>query len=151
MALLDTTFSVDSVPEQTGSYDVIPAGLYEANISSVDLKDSKSGGKYLNIRYDITGPSHVGRVVFGMITISNHNPKAEEVGRQQLASLLRCIGMDKLSDTDQLIGASLVIKLDVETSEQYGEQNRVRGFRVANKPVASQSAPSTNSPPWAKK
>jgi hypothetical protein len=147
---LDEVFTLDSVPAPTSNYDAIPAGLYEATIANAEIKDSKSGGKYINVRYDITGPSHAGRVVFGMITISNANPKAEEVGRQQLGELIRAIGLDKLSDTDQLIGGSLIIKLDVEQSEKYGEQNRVRGFRPASKGKPT-LAPTTNTPPWAKK
>ena len=147
---LDEVFTLDSVPAPTSNYDAIPAGLYEATIANAEIKDSKSGGKYINVRYDITGPSHAGRVVFGMITISNANPKAEEVGRQQLGELIRAIGLDKLSDTDQLIGGSLIIKLDVEQSEKYGEQNRVRGFRPASKSKPAVAA-TTNTPPWAKK
>ena len=146
---LDEVFTLDSVPAQTTSYDAIPAGLYEATIANAEIKDSKSGGKYINVRYDITGPSHAGRVVFGMITISNANPKAEEVGRQQLGSLISAIGLDKLSDTDQLIGGQLIIKLTVEESEKYGAQNRVQGFRPAAK--GSKPAATTNTPPWAKK
>lgn len=147
---LDEVFTLDSVPAQTTNYDAIPAGLYEATIANAEIKDSKSGGKYINVRYDITGPSHAGRVVFGMITISNANPKAEEVGRQQLGELIRAIGLDKLSDTDQLIGGSLIIKLDVEQSEKYGEQNRVRGFRPASKGKPT-VAVATNTPPWQRK
>ena len=148
---LDEVFTLDSVPASTTNYDALPAGLYEATIANAEIKDSKSGGKYINVRYDITGPSHAGRVVFGMITIANANPKAEEVGRQQLGDLIRAIGLDKLADTDQLIGGQLIIKLDVETSEQYGEQNRVRGFRPANKASKTAAAATTNTPPWAKK
>ena len=150
MARLDEVFTLDSVPAQTTSYDAIPAGLYEASISNAEIKDSKSGGKYINVRYDITGPTHSGRVVFGMITISNANPKAEEIGRQQLGELIRCIGLDKLADTDQLIGGKLIVKISVENSEQYGEQNRVAGFRPlkSGAPIAEAK---TNSPPWAKK
>lgn len=144
---LDEVFTLDSVPASTTNYDALPAGLYEATIANAEIKDSKSGGKYINVRYDITGPSHAGRVVFGMITIANANPKAEEVGRQQLGDLIRAIGLDKLADTDQLIGGQLIIKLDVETSEQYGEQNRVRGFRTAGAKTAKPSA-TTNTPPW---
>ena len=147
---LDEVFTLDSVPAPTTSYDAIPAGLYEATIANAEIKDSKSGGKYINVRYDITGPSHSGRVVFNMITISNANPKAEEVGRQQLGELIRAIGLDKLADTDQLIGGSLIIKLDVEQSEKFGEQNRVRGFRPASKSKPAVAA-TTNTPPWAKK
>jgi hypothetical protein len=147
---LDEVFTLDSVPAPTTSYDAIPAGLYEATIANAEIKDSKSGGKYINVRYDITGPSHAGRVVFGMITISNANPKAEEVGRQQLGELIRAIGLDNLADTDQLIGGSLIIKLDVEQSEKYGEQNRVRGFRPTSKGKPAVAA-TTNIPPWQKK
>lgn len=148
---LDEVFTIDSVPASTNNYDALPAGLYEATIANAEIKDSKSGGKYINVRYDITGPSHAGRVVFGMITIANANPKAEEVGRQQLGDLIRAIGLDKLADTDQLIGGQLIIKLDVETSETYGEQNRVRGFRTATKGSKPAAAATTNTPPWAKK
>jgi hypothetical protein len=147
---LDEVFTLDSVPAPTTNYDAIPAGLYKATIVNAEIKDSKSGGKYINVRYDITGTSHSGRVVFGMITINNANPKAEEVGRQQLGELIRAIGLDKLADTDQLIGGSLIIKLDVEQSEKYGEQNRVRGFRPASKAKPAVAA-ATNTPPWAKK
>lgn len=144
---LDEVFTLDSVPASTTNYDALPAGLYEATIANAEIKDSKSGGKYINIRFDITGPSHAGRVVFGMITIANANPKAEEVGRQQLGDLIRAIGLDKLADTDQLIGGKLIIKLDVETSEQYGTSNRVRGFRPASKAKPATAA-TTNTPPW---
>ena len=150
MARLDEVFTLDSVPVQTTSYDAIPAGMYEASISNAEIKDSKSGGKYINVRYDITGPSHSGRVVFGMITISNANPKAEEIGRQQLGELIRCIGLDKLADTDQLIGGKLIVKITVENSEQYGEQNRVANFRPLKSGTPNAEA-KTNTPPWQRK
>jgi hypothetical protein len=148
---LDEIFTLDEVPAQTTNYDAIPAGLYEATITSADVKESKSGGKYVNVRYDITGPSHVGRVVFGMITLSNANPKAVEIGKTNMLELIAAIKLDKnLVDTDQLIGGQLIIKLDVEQSEKYGEQNRVRGFRPASKGKPTVAA-TTNTPPWAKK
>ena len=103
MALLNESFSVDSLPTgNTGSYDPLPAGMYNATIAGAELKTSKSGGQYLNVRYDITGPSHVGRVVFGMLNLTNPNQRAEEIGRQQLCELMRAIGLDNLKDSDQL-------------------------------------------------
>lgn len=150
MALLNQTFTVNDLPQSTGGYDPIPAGMYTATINSVELKDSRSGGQYINIRYDITGPSHQGRVLFGMLNIRNPNPRAEEIGLQQLGELLKAIGLDKLSDTDELIGGQLQVKVDIEKSEQYGEQNRIRSFRpLANAPT-SNSNKSTATPPWKK-
>lgn len=151
MALLNQTYTANDLPQSPhGNYDPIPAGMYTATINSVELKDSRSGGQYLNIRYDITGPSHQGRVLFGMLNIRNPNPRAEEIGLQQLGELLKAIGLDKLSDTDELIGGQLQVKVDIEKSEQYGEQNRIRSFRpLANAP-ASSSTKTTATPPWKK-
>ena len=152
MANLGFEFTKDSVPEQQTSYDAIPAGWYDATIAGAELKDSKSGGKYINIRYDILGPSHSGRVVFGMITVANSNVKAEEIGRQQLGQVINALGITKLSDTDQLIGGTISIKVTVENSEQYGEQNRVAGFRASSQaPVSTPASTKTAAPPWAKK
>jgi len=151
MALLNESFSLDALPTgNTGSYDPLPAGFYSATIANAELKTPKSGGQYLNVRYDITGPSHAGRVVFGMVNLTNPNQRAEEIGRQQLGELMRAIGLDTLKDSDQLIGGRLKIKLTVEESEQYGTQNRVGGYRADDSAPAASTAKSTNTPPWKK-
>jgi hypothetical protein len=98
--------------------------------------------------------------VFGNLNIRNQSPKAEEIGRQQLGDICRAIGLARVGDTDQLIGNSLMIKLDIEKSEQYGDKNQVKGFKPiaggAPKVVgmAAAAAPATATkaaPPWAKR
>jgi hypothetical protein len=88
------------------------------------------------------------------LNIKNPNPKAEEIGRQQLGELMRAIGLATVQDTDQLIGGQLSIKLDVRESEQYGASNDVKGYKsngaVAPK-VAAPAASSKAAPPWVKK
>ena len=65
MAFLDQEFDVKNMPESSGDFEPLPAGTYSARITSVDLKDTKAGnGQYLALRFDITGPTHQGRVVF---------------------------------------------------------------------------------------
>lgn len=151
MANLGFDFTLDLVPQQQTSFDAIPAGWYDATIAGAELKDSKSGGRYINVRYDILGPNHSGRVVFGMITVANSNTKAEEIGRQQLGQVIDALGITKLTDTDQLIGGVISIKVTVEESDQYGTQNRVAGYRrCQNSPAAAPKA-TTAAPPWAKK
>lgn len=151
MALLDEEFNINSLPTgNTGSYDPLPPGFYNASITEVTLETAKSGGKYFKVRYDITGPTHAGRVVFGNINVKNANQRAEEIGRQQLGELMRAIGLDTLKDSDQLIGGRLKIKLTVEESEQYGTQNRVGGYRSDDTAAAPSATKSTNTPPWKK-
>ncbi len=127
------------------------------------LKDGS--GQYIKIKYQVTGPTHSGRVVFGNINVRNASQKAEEIGRQQLGELMRALNIPRLTDTDQLIGGMLGIKLDVRAAtEQYAAQNEVRGFRAGNgmagmagdvptfAPTKPTPAPSKGAaPPWAKK
>ena len=153
MANLNEVFTLDSLPtNSTGSFDPIPVGWYTASVVDALLKDSKSGGQYINVRYDILGPTNAGRVIYGMITIRNASSKAEEIGRMQLADLMRAIGLVAIGDTDELIGGKCQIKVEIQESEGYGAQNRVVGFKaMANAGSAAKASDTTAAPPWKKK
>jgi hypothetical protein len=165
MAFLGETISVNDLPqrEEVGNYDPLPAGWYTANISGAELKATKKeDGQYIAVRYDITGPTHQGRVVFGNINVRNASTKAEEIGRQQLGDIMRAIGLAKVSDTDELIGGSLSVKLDIKEAQgDYKARNEVRGFKAIEgspttfKAAAPATAPAGGTakaaPPWAKK
>jgi hypothetical protein len=164
MAFLNEEFNVNELPQGNGNFEPLPAGWYTATISQSELKATKAGnGQYIKLRYDITGPSHQGRVVFGNLNIKNANPKAEEIGRQQLGDIMRAIGLAKVTDTDQLIGGQIAIKLEVKEDAQYGASNEVKGFKSVSGSVApaasipqgqSNPAPAASAkaaPPWAKK
>ena len=124
---------------------------YTASVVDAVLKDSKSGGQYINVRYDILGPTNAGRVVFGMITLRNANVKAEEIGRIQLGDLMRAIGLAKIGDTDELIGGKCQIKVEIQESEGYGAQNRVVGFKAMTNAGSAAKTSDTAAPPWKKK
>lgn len=162
MAFLGQTFNAETLPQSDNSYDLLPAGWYNSKITKAELKNTKSGtGTYINVRYDITGPTHQGRVVFGMINITNQNPKAEEIGLQQLGELMKAIGLTRVEDTDQLIGGETQIKVSVKAANgDFDASNDVKGFKsigggipVAQKPAASAqaAAPASAKAPWATK
>ena len=164
MAFLDEAFDVNSLPQSDNNFDPLPAGWYTTKIAGAEIKATKNGtGQYISVRYDIIGPSHQGRVVFGNINIKNANPKAEEIGRQSLGELMRAIGLARVTDTDQLISANVQIKLSVKQDETYGDKNEIKGFKSVTggaMPTASmpqefapqaQSAPAASVPPWATK
>lgn len=161
MAQLRETFSVDTLPQSDRSYDPLPAGWYDAEIAGAEIRQTKAGtGEYIAVRYDITGPTHAGRVIFGNLNISNANPAAEKIGKQQLGELMLAIGLKNVSDTDQLIGHRCSIKLAVRKSEEYGDSNDVKGWKAvaggappaaaaAPSPAPAPQAPAGNAPPWA--
>jgi hypothetical protein len=160
MAQLDETFSADALPTSDRNFEPLPAGWYSAVVNGAEIKVTKAGtGKYIAVRYDITGPTHQGRVVFGNLNIKNPNATAEKIGREQLGEIMRAIGLATVQDTDQLIGGQLMIKLDVRESEQYGASNDVKGFKsngsappaAGAKAAAPAAASGKAAPPWVKK
>lgn len=165
MAFLGETFSTDSLPVSDRSYDLVPEGWYNATITKAELNNTKSGtGQKIDMRYDITGPTHQGRVVFGTVNVRNQSQKAEEIGRQQLGEIMRAVGLAKINDSDELIGGSICIRVKIrQPTEQdkangYGDaRNEVGGFKSASgalPQVTSSPEPTAHpggaKPPWAK-
>jgi len=153
--LLNEAFTLASLPTSNRTYDVVPAGWYVAQITDAEIKDTKRGdGKYIKIRYDIQGPNHQGRVVFGNLNVNNPNPAAEKIGRQQLGDIMRSVGMSNVTDTDELLGKTMQIKIDIRDSEQYGPSNEVKAWKAlaaGMAPAPAVKPPASNAktaPPW---
>ena len=158
---LNQAFNISDLPQGNSNYELLPDGWYSATINKAELANTKDGnGQYIKMRYDITGPTHQGRVVFGNLNIRNASAKAEGIGRQQLGDIMRAIGLSKVTDTDQLVGGVLQIKVATRAANgQYEAQNEVKGFRslggVAS-PLQASTAPATPAvgkaatPPWMK-
>lgn len=158
MAFLGETYETSALPEGR-SYDLLPDGWYTATISKAELGNTKSGtGQKIDIRYDITGPTQQGRVIFGAVNIRNQSQEAEEIGRQQLGEIMRAIGLARVQDTDELIGGTLSIKVKTKPADgAYKARNEIAGWKAIDgaappKPATTASAPPTSAaPPWAKK
>jgi hypothetical protein len=160
MSFFDQPIRLADLPESESNYDILPAGWYSARIADVQLKETKSGsGQYLSMSYDITGPAHQGRKVFGNINVRNQSAQAESIGRQQLGELMRASGLSELRKTDDLIGRQCQIKVAVKPADgQYEAKNEVKGFKAVEGGAASflsqsqpaQAAPARAAAPWAK-
>ncbi len=165
---LNEEFNVETLPPGTKNFDPLPPGWYNSSIIEAELKSTKDGsGEYIKVKYTITGPTHEGRIVFGNLNTRNASLKAEEIGRAQLGDIMRAIGVPRLSDTDQLIGGSLQIKISIRPADgQYAEQNEIKAYRAndGSAPAfgtGSKPAPAAlingemksvkSTPPWAKR
>lgn len=166
MALLEQEITLEELPE-SGGYDLLPAGWYNATITKSELKSTKnSDGQYIKLRCDVSGPTHQGRVVFGNLNIQNRSADAERIGRQQFGDLLRAIGITRIRDTDELLGGHVQIKVGVKEDKtgQYEPQNDIRGFKpleggatmLKQEPKAAvaaapaQAAAKSSNAPWLK-
>lgn len=161
MAQLGYTISQNDLPEDNGGdFSPLPAGEYSVKIADAEICNTKAGtGQYIKLRLDVTGPSHQGRVLFSNINIQNPSQKAEEIGRQQLGSIMRAINLPNLADTDQLIGGEMSVKVTIRKSDEFGDQNDVKSYKSLNGSTAPmggggaqqpQQSAASGKPPWAK-
>jgi hypothetical protein len=159
MAILDHAINVADLPvdEGVGNYDPLPDGDYEVSVQKCELKDTKDGtGNYFNLQLQVTEGKFAKRVLFAMITRKNKSDKAEQIGHGQLRTLMESGGITTLSDTDQLIGVGVSVR--VGSKEYNGTvSNEVKGWKVIaggvnfNSPAKPASTPSKAAPPWAAK
>lgn len=177
MARLEQSFHTNDLPEDTGGGDFtpLPAGDYDVTVQDATIKTTNSGtGQYINLQCLVDGPTHVGRILFGILNIKNDSAKAEQIGRGQLGSILRALGIESLDDTDQLLGGPLNLKIIEKPAvfetdsngkqvQKYPPGNEIKGYKaqggtpsaaprapVAAKPAPA-AAPAKAAPPWAKR
>lgn len=169
MAFLDQAISVADLPEAQaeGDFSPLPEGKYQAVVVATALKDTKSGtGRYIDVQWRITGPTHVNRRVFDMLNIRNPSKTAEDIGRRQLGELLRVAGIPVIGDTDQLVGVAATITLKIRKQAGYKDSNSVTRYEPiaagspahipqAQPPRPPMPAPAqqkaSGAPPWAVK
>lgn len=147
--------------EPQNPFAPLPAGEYIAQIVDSDVKTNRAGtGQYLALQFEILDGEFKNRRVFTNLTVSHQNKTAEQIGQGQLSALCRAVGVMQLTETSQLHGRPVKIKLKVTKDPQYGDGNDVTGFEpaaggvgnVAPAPAAGATSASTSSgaatPPW---
>ena len=163
MAFLGETFSTNDLPKSERTYELLPDGWYDARITEANLGATKAGtGEKISMRYDIIGPTHQGRVVYGNLNIRNPSAVAERIGREQLHDIMLAIGLASIEDTDQLVGGTCQIKIKTKPAKDgYDARNEIAGWKASGggsaapapaAPAAAASAPSTApaKAPWQK-
>ena len=143
MAFIGTTIRAEELPQdERGDFSAIPAGDYGVVIDAAEIKATKTGtGQYIKLKLKVTGPTNAGRVLFSNVNIMNQSPEAERIGRQELRKIMEATGVLELSDSDQLIGGHMMVKVTVKTSEQYGAENEVKGYRSHSGAPSSMPSP----------
>ncbi len=130
MAKLDVAIFLAQLPEAKAAFEVIPEGWYQAFVSGAELRPTKDGaGKYIFFTFKIAGPTHAGRLIISIVNIENKSVAAEEIGRATLGKIMRVCGLESITDTDELIGAPVSIKLKIKLDAQYGDRNEVSDFK----------------------
>jgi Protein of unknown function (DUF669) len=115
--------------------DFLPEGWYRVKVSEAELLPTKSGGERLKLTYKVFSGTGTGRNVFGSINTKHANPTVVEIGKKELARLLKAMGLERVKSTNELLNKPLEIKVSVK-EDDYGIKNEVRGYRAAEGVVA---------------
>lgn len=156
MALLN--FSAQGI-DTTTTFDALPAGDYEAMVTSSEMKSTKDGsGQYLQLVLEIQGGQYQGRRMFDRLNLQNRNPKAVEIAQKQLAQLCHATGILQVQNSEQLHNIPVVMKLSAKNDPERGMQNEVKGYKARAAAAVGQAfvapgqqqASAAAAPPWAK-
>jgi hypothetical protein len=154
-------------------FEPLPPNWYDAKLIESERKPTKDGkGEYLNLTFEILNPEYVNRKVWDRINIKNDNEAAQRIAHGQLAALVKACGLTAITDTQQLHGIPVCIRLGVRPADQvYDASNVVKGYKalqtpvvfdkpwappqtqasgVANVPPATLTITPSDKPPWIK-
>ena len=85
-------FRREQAENYSDSMDCLPAGKYRVIITSVEDKETKTGtGRYLRLKFQVVDGQYSNWNTSDMINYQNDNPKAEEIGWQQLKKCVKAI------------------------------------------------------------
>lgn len=125
---------LDINPTEAQELEAVEAGEYELTILSAELKDSakQPGKQMIELAFKIEG----GPVNAKTLREWLHIPTADDDEGKKNSKLLRiknfceCFDYDPSNglETEDLIGLSGKCILGVESSDEYGDQNRIRRF-----------------------
>lgn len=159
--------NLEAVKEEGESkYSKVPAGLYSVAIQEIEVKETKSGGHYLEMAFNIMEGEHQGKLLVDRVNINvPGSEKATGIGLGRLKRIALCTqakNPSMIGDTDELLtGKSFKVDVHLVPNEYDGktiEISQIRKFftdEESTPTTAKTSAPKTEAKtdkkkPWVK-
>lgn len=123
------------------SYEPLERGMYQCIIVDSALKRTQAGtGEYIELVLQVTDGVNSGRRLWERLNVSNPNKAAEDIARSRLAELCAAVGVQKLSDTEQLHDIPFLVQVDIDRKDP--SRNRLMGYMAAkvSAPAPAQAA-----------
>ncbi len=137
MARLAKPFRAKEALEET----LIPEGIYPAVISDSTIRVGQDGEEEIVVvQMDLSTSADDVRSVWEWLGINSASEAARSISCKNLADLMAAIGMDVLTDTEDLISKKCRVRVSVQKSEKYGARNRYNFLPPANDNGALASA-----------
>lgn len=127
-----------------GEATLLPPGAYEVVIQNCELKQNRDGENYLNLWYQVQGPSHTGAVVFERLNLWSQNPTRVEISLKHLKGIREACNLNAnvAGDTDELISKRMYVKVGIReyNGSEYQEYRAYKPVAAAAAQAAVQAA-----------
>lgn len=123
----------DAQAPENQSSRCLPKGEYRCVMVNSERKATNDGtGHYLNCEFAILDGEFQNQRIFCKLNVWLHPSKATaiKIAKGKLSELCRAVNVLTPKDTSELHGKPLIVKVTIKTSDDYGDQNDVVGFRA---------------------
>lgn len=146
----------DANAVQPTSFDVIPAGDYEACIVASEMKPTQTGGQMLQLELQVLNGEYQNRKLWDNLNLVNANAKAVEIAKGTLSSICRAVGVMTPKDSSELHNKPMRIKVGIRKQDGFDDRNTIKSYKPrqagpAAMPVittVSSSELETDATPW---
>jgi len=148
------SFTAEEIqPASNDEFQLIPTGWYPAIIVDSEMRQSKSGGEYLWLKFQIIDGQHNNRKVFTMLNVINQNEEVQKRSLERLSSICHATSRLSIQDTHELHDIPMEIKVGIRKgNDQYPDSNDIYAYRALGVEVKVQQhvAQQAFVPPWKK-
>ena len=139
-----------------GDRSAVPEGEYNVILSNTEVSPApgqpaaNGTDRQIKCTYKILDGPLAGQMVFGNIQVEHSNPVAKQIGLERLSAICHCVGVHKISDTAQLHGRPLRVKVTqrrVETTKDGTTSTAIYNDIVSFMDKDGKTAASLNSAP----
>ena len=160
MANLES-LNFDANQVQPNSFELLPAGEYEAIIVASSMDMTKDGtGKFLKLELQILNGEYQNKKLFDRLNLINPNDQAVQIARGTLSAICRAVGVMTPHESTELHNRPLRIKVGIrEGKGEYNDQNVIKAYKprlagpgpamtASVMPYPAQPDPIVDSNPW---
>lgn len=145
-----------TAPENQRTNSVVPAGEYPAIMVESEKKPTNAAdGHYLKTKWQIVSGEFQNRIVFKNFNLwlPAHKEQALQIARGEFSEFCRAVGVPNPKDSSELHNkvCQIKVKVRVDKSGQYDDQNDIAGFKPIGKSAAvavPAGAGSGGNDPW---
>ena len=121
MAQLGQRFNAQDHDTTQSDYSELPNGDYELEIEASEIKEGANGTGLKTTMTVVRPDEYKGRKLFNFYNLEHKNAQAQEIGQRQFASLCRAIGVDGVSDSEELHFKLFTVKVGLGKPSKDGQ------------------------------